>query len=108
MAQSKPKAARGTTLKASAGAAGKKAGNAAKKAGKFAVKNPRLVVAAGYGALVVTGHMSQKKQSGALAAATKYAQDHIASKRGIGANKPGAGLKASKRNVRGAYKIRSK
>ena len=78
----------------------------------FAAKNPRLVlgvaaIAAANMPMGSTGTSGISKATKAMAQAAKYATDTASDKKGIG-GRPGAGLKASKRNVRGAYKIRSK
>lgn len=81
------------------------------KALKFIARNPRLVI--GVAAIAAanvpvgsSGTGSVSKATAAMAKAAKYAADKASDKRGIG-GKPGANLRASKKNLRGAYKIRS-
>lgn len=87
---------------------------AGKGAVKFAKKNPGLITRLTVvGGLAAAGHVANKVDVAKMNAATEavlnsklYAQGRAAAVRGIG-GKPGANLKASKRNLRGAYKIRS-
>lgn len=93
-------------------------GSTAKAAGKgavkFAKKNPGLVTRLTVlGGLAAAGHVANKMDVAKMNAATEavlnsklYAQGRAAAVRGIG-GKPGANLRASKKNIRGAYKIRS-
>ena len=83
---------------------------------KFVAKHPRGVVLTAYGAAVGVNMVRHRRElapikdavnsAKAFKAATKYAQKVASDRRGIGANRPGQGLKMAKKRS-GAYKIRS-
>jgi hypothetical protein len=101
----------GTTFRAKAANGAKRAG---KSVGKFAKENPRLVTTAVvYGGLHAGAAMNQAKIRRGMSQATKLineaarnAQKMASDKRGIG-GRPGANLKRKRRNLRGAYNVRS-
>lgn len=111
-ASAKPKQAvagqRKVTKRASVGAALKKQYkkmNTADKVGLVVSAGYLAVNAKGIAATVRAGHGIHQNAS-AIREARKFVRKVASDKRGIGANRPGHGLKAAKKS-RGAYKIRS-
>jgi hypothetical protein len=84
----------------------KGAKSAGKTVGKFVKKNPEVVGLALSAGVALNGKSQINKMFAESAAARKFVRDAVSDKRGIG-GKPGANLRASKKNLRGAYKIRS-
>jgi hypothetical protein len=114
-------ASRGASAKPKAAVAGSKKATPRKsvpkstkrqKAIKFIAKHPRAVIATAYGATVAVNVARNQDFRNSVTAAVaikkarQFAQQVASDKKGIGANRPGQGLKAARKS-RGAYKIRS-